>query len=145
MIDWKMLIPVLICGIALGYHLGTTITQREVEELKEQHFHLLAEIQQKTGEEYAALADKLQEREKALGTALLPWLILCVLMLAGCASRPTERVSVSVPCPEPMALPASVTESASPDALAFSAKVQDWLVRVRQFLLELPQTKTSSE
>ena len=70
MIDWKMLIPVLICGIALGYHLGTTITQREVEELKEQHFHLLAEIQQKTGEEYAALADKLQEREKALAAAL---------------------------------------------------------------------------
>lgn len=70
MIDWKMLIPVLICGIALGYHLGTTITQKEVEELKEQHFHLLAEIQQKTGEEYAALADKLQEREKTLAAAL---------------------------------------------------------------------------
>ena len=80
-----------------------------------------------------------------LGIALLPWLILCVLMLAGCASRPTEQVRVSVPCPEPMALPASVTESASPAASDYSARVSSWLAKVQDFLSELQPTRTQSE
>lgn len=77
-----------------------------------------------------------------LGTALLPWLILCVLMLAGCASRPTEQVLVSAPCPEPTALPASVTETSLPDARDYSARVQTWLEKVRDLLSELQGTKT---
>ena len=77
-----------------------------------------------------------------LGIVLWLWLTVFVLMLAGCASRPTEQVSVSAPCPEPTALPASVTESASPAASDYSARVSSWLAKVQDFLSELQPTRT---
>lgn len=80
-----------------------------------------------------------------LGIVLWLWLTVFVLMLAGCASRPTEQVLVSAPCPEPTALPASVTESSLPDARDFSARVQNWLEKVRDYLSGLPETKGSQE
>ena len=70
MIDWKMLIPVLVCGVVLGYHLGTTITQREVEELKEQHLQLVAQINQEANESYSKIADELKAKQHELARAL---------------------------------------------------------------------------
>ena len=80
-----------------------------------------------------------------LVTVLLLWATLSALTLGGCASAPTKPVLVSVPCPEPATLPASVTESALPDAQNYSEKVQTWLEKVRDFLSELQETRTRSE
>lgn len=80
-----------------------------------------------------------------LGTLLLPWLLLFVLMLCGCATKQPEQVIVSAPCPPPPVLPASVSESRLGDAQAFSEKVSNYFQRVRDFLSELRQTKMPSE
>lgn len=80
-----------------------------------------------------------------LGIVLWLWLTVFVLMLVGCASRPIEQVRVSVPCPPPVALPKAVSESSSPDASDYSARVSSWLAKVRDFLSELQPTKMSQE
>lgn len=75
-VELNKLLIVLACGVScfFAYHLGYDYAQRraakEIAELKDEHFHLIAEINKKTGEEYAALADRLQAREKELARAL---------------------------------------------------------------------------
>ena len=68
--DWRMLIPVLICGIAIGYHIDKVISDREIAELKEQHLHLVAEINQKSNEEYSKLLDQFEAKQHELARAL---------------------------------------------------------------------------
>lgn len=68
--DWRMLIPVLICGIAIGYHIDKVISDREIAELKEQHLHLVAEINQKSNEEYSKILDELTAKQAELNRAL---------------------------------------------------------------------------
>ena len=68
--DWRMLIPALICGIAIGYHIDKVISDREIAELKEQHLHLVAEINQKSNEEYSKLLDQFEAKQHELARAL---------------------------------------------------------------------------
>ena len=69
-----------------------------------------------------------------LATRLSLALSLCGVMLCGCASQPPTQASASQICPEPTPLPATVMQSASPDAKAFSAKASDYSARVRTWL-----------
>ena len=58
-------------------------------------------------------------------------LVTCLATLTGCASRPTQP---AVDCPEPPQIPASLKESALPDAQALSSEAQNWLNEASSFL-----------
>ncbi len=58
----------------------------------------------------------------------------CLLMLTGCASR---QMQSSVSCPEPVTLPASVSDSKLPDAQSYSQEVADYLSEVSSYLKAL--------
>ena len=68
--DWRMLIPVLICGIAIGYHIEKVLSDREITELKEQHLQLVAQINQEANESYSKIADELKAKQHELARAL---------------------------------------------------------------------------
>lgn len=68
--DWRMLIPALICGIALGYHIEKVLSDREINELKEQHLQLVAQINQEANESYSKIADELKAKQHELARAL---------------------------------------------------------------------------
>ena len=71
------------------------------------------------------------------GRCAMPhWLALvtCLATLTGCASRPTQP---AVDCPQPPTLPATLKESALPDAQTYSAEAQTWFDEVSSFLSEL--------
>lgn len=65
-----MLIPVLICGIAIGYHIEKVLSDREITELKEQHLQLVAQINQEANESYSKIADELKAKQHELARAL---------------------------------------------------------------------------
>ena len=70
---WKELVPWAVCfavGLAVGGWAADRHAQGEINELKEEHLHLINEITTKTNEAYSELADKLQQREKELAAAL---------------------------------------------------------------------------
>lgn len=56
---------------------------------------------------------------------------ILALTLSGCASSPTV---IAPDCPQPTAVPVALTESDSPGASAYSAKVRSYLQRVQEFL-----------
>ena len=68
--DWRMLIPALICGIALGYHIEKVLSDREINELKEQHLQLVAQINQEANESYSKLLDQFEAKQHELARAL---------------------------------------------------------------------------
>lgn len=70
MLDLKILLPMLLCGIVLGFCGGRAVSQSEIHELKEEHLHLVAEIQQKTNEEYSRVIDELKSKQDALNKAM---------------------------------------------------------------------------
>lgn len=70
---WKELVPWAVCfavGLAVGGWAADRHAQGEINELKEEHLHLINEITTKTNEAYSELADKLQQREKELARAM---------------------------------------------------------------------------
>lgn len=70
---WQTLVPVAVAfavGVCIGGDLASRVSQSEIDELKEQHFHLIEEINRKSNEAYSELSDKLRDREKALAAAL---------------------------------------------------------------------------
>ena len=60
-------------------------------------------------------------------------LSICVLTLTGCAASPTI---IAPNCPEPVPIPAHLSESDSPAAQNFSKKVQNYLLKVQSLLKE---------
>ena len=76
MLEWRSLVPFGIAFV-LGLAVGAGVESRkvsardaEIAELKEEHHHLIDQINRETNEAYAALADKLADREKRLAAAL---------------------------------------------------------------------------
>lgn len=70
---WKEFVPWAVCfsvGLAVGGWAADRYAQGEINELKEEHLHLINEITTKTNEAYSELSDKLRDREKALAAAL---------------------------------------------------------------------------
>lgn len=55
------------------------------------------------------------------------------LTLTGCASKPTV---IAPDCPQPAPIPAALSESDSPVARDYSKKVQDYLLKVQNWLKE---------
>ena len=74
---------------------------------------------------------------RAMRLSLVP--ALSTALLLGCASKP---LPTSADCPQPTPVPASLAKPSSPDASAYSQKVQTWLAKVQTFLSTSPQTKT---
>ena len=73
MINLPALAPWLatfIFGIAVGGWVENSIADREINELKEEHFKLVEQINKEGNEAYALLLDKLKAREKELADAL---------------------------------------------------------------------------
>ena len=66
-----------------------------------------------------------------LGTRRLLALVTCLATLTGCASRPTQP---AVDCPQPPTLPATLKESALPDAQTYSTEAQTWFEEVSNYL-----------
>lgn len=66
-------------------------------------------------------------------SALVLSLSICVLMLTGCASKPTV---IAPSCPEPAPIPAALSASDLESASDFSERVQSYLARVQSFLAE---------
>lgn len=66
-------------------------------------------------------------------SALALSLLVCVATLTGCASSPTV---IAPSCPEPVPIPAHLSESDSPAAQNFSKKVQNYLLKVQSLLKE---------
>lgn len=60
-------------------------------------------------------------------------LLIFELTLTGCASSPTV---IAPDCPQPAPIPAHLSESDSPAAQNFSKKVQDYLLKVQNWLKE---------
>lgn len=68
------------------------------------------------------------------GRCAMPhWLALvtCLATLTGCAVRPTPP---AVDCPQPPAVPASLSESSLPDAQTYSKEARSWFEEVSSFL-----------
>ena len=55
------------------------------------------------------------------------------LMLTGCASKPTV---IAPDCPQPSPIPATLSKSDSPVARDYSKRVQDYLLKVQNWLKE---------
>ena len=55
------------------------------------------------------------------------------LTLTGCASSP---ITIAPDCPQPTPIPATLSESDSPAAQAYSQKVQAYLLKVQTWLEE---------
>ena len=65
-------------------------------------------------------------------------LSISAMILSGCASPPT------VACSEPVPLPAALSAPQSPDAKAFSEKVQNFLPKAEAYFKETPAFTTPS-
>lgn len=68
-------------------------------------------------------------------------LLICLTNLPGCASKP---IAPAVNCPEPVEIPATLSEPSFPRAQAYSSEVQSFLQEVANWLRTLRQTKTPS-
>ncbi len=66
-----------------------------------------------------------------LGTRRLLALMTLALILSGCASK---QPMLSVDCPQPMPVPATLKESSLPDAQAYSTEARSWFDEVSSFL-----------
>ena len=69
-----------------------------------------------------------------LGTRRLLASMILALILSGCASNPTPP---AVDCPQPVQIPASLSESASSEVQSLSSEVQVYLNDVSNWLKEL--------
>lgn len=58
-------------------------------------------------------------------------MLVCVATLTGCASSP---ITIAPDCPKPVPIPATLSKSDSPVARDYSKKVQNYLLRVQDFL-----------
>lgn len=58
-------------------------------------------------------------------------LATCLLTLSGCASK---QPMLSVDCPQPAQVPATLKESSLPDARTLSSEAQSWFDEVSTFL-----------
>lgn len=62
-------------------------------------------------------------------------LLTCLTSLGGCASKPSTP---SVNCPEPVEIPATLSEPSFPRAQAYSSEVQSFLREVASWLSKRP-------
>lgn len=61
---------VFALGTSFGHWVGATAAQKEIKELRDEHLHLVEQINRESNEAYSALADQLADREKRLADAL---------------------------------------------------------------------------
>lgn len=71
-------------------------------------------------------------------TLLVMMLMICALMLSGCAGP--QKIA----CEEPRPLPAELTAPLTPDARAYSADVRSFLREAESWLKTQPQSTTPS-
>ncbi len=65
------------------------------------------------------------------GTRRLLAPMILALILSGCASK---QPTLAVDCPQPVPVPATLKESALPDAQTLSSEAQSWFDEVSTFL-----------
>lgn len=134
---WLTILVGVVAAVG-GYKYAAALYQADIADLQAQHALAMKEKLMSIDRKKSSRHSNWRMRgisTKRLGLSLS----ICVAMLSGCASSPTV---IAPDCPEPVQIPASISQSDSESVSNFSKRVRDFLQKVQSFLSESPENTT---